>query len=268
MIKTFHFLSGLHRSGNTIVSALLNQHPEIYVSPLSNLSSVLWGIESEINYSENALRSDQNKDRCRRVQASIASTMYSDVEKPIVIDREKDWGHPANIDLAINYVNDRPKIIITVRDIIDVLGSYIDINMERQLLEANNHNVYSLQYKDPVEAVAEYAMRPDGKIQRTMFCIANAIRDTRVDVHIVEYEHLLDNPQHVMSSIYEFLNVENFYNNFQNISKLEKDNDLINGNNPNLHEIRKSLSRSNKNYKEILPDIIVKRYSGMEFWRK
>lgn len=268
MNKQIHFLSGLYRSGNTVLSALLNQHPEIYVSPISPLSSLLWANEVTAANDENIKRNDENQTRFHRVQQSYAQTLYADVDKPIILDREKDWGHPANINLAVSYVSEFPKIVITVRDIVDVIGSYIAIHRDLLVREADAFDVFSLQYKDEVEAIADYLMRPNGNIQRTLFSIANALRTQQVSTHLVEYEDLVFMPEKVMSETHAFLGATPFINDFNNIVKIEQDNDVAAGHNADLHVVRKTLSKRQVSYRDVLPKSIVRRYSDMEFWRQ
>jgi hypothetical protein len=37
---------------------------------------------------------------------------------------------------------------------------------------------------------------------------------------------------------------------------------------PEMHDVRSTISRSNNNPLEILSDNIIKKYSGLEFWRE
>ena len=52
-------------------------------------------------------------------------TFYKSVDKPVIIDREKDWGTPGNLDVIKAFVTPTPKIIITVRDILEIIGDYV-----------------------------------------------------------------------------------------------------------------------------------------------
>ena len=48
-MKTLYFLGGFPRSGSTLLGSLLNQHPDIYVSPTSPLGDVVTDIEKIFN---------------------------------------------------------------------------------------------------------------------------------------------------------------------------------------------------------------------------
>ena len=43
MQKQFYFLSGLPRSGSTVLAAILNQHPDVHTSSTSGLLDVMFG---------------------------------------------------------------------------------------------------------------------------------------------------------------------------------------------------------------------------------
>ena len=45
MNKTLHFLSGIPRSGSTVLAAILNQNPETHVSTTSGLVHALDGLD-------------------------------------------------------------------------------------------------------------------------------------------------------------------------------------------------------------------------------
>jgi sulfotransferase len=83
----------------------------------------------------------------------------------------------------------------------------------------------------------------------------------------VEYNDLVLKPQETMTGIYKFLGMPNYEHNFNKIEKVESDDDVALGLPKNLHDIRKSISRSSTST-DILSDYIKHKYSNMEFWRK
>ena len=44
-------------------------------------------------------------------------------------------------------------------------------------------------------------------------------------IHLVEYSDIVQNPRETMNKIYNFLELPNFKHNFDNIEKIEKEND-------------------------------------------
>lgn len=267
MDKTYHFLAGLPRSGNTLLSAILNQNPDIYSSPLSPVPTLMWEYSRSCYYMEQTNRNIENKDRAEKFLSSFISNFYADVDKPVIIDRDKDWGTPANLDIIKNYITPTPKIIFTVRNITEILASFIRMNSDYIINASISRNVYINNYLSIQDRIAEYLMQPNGDIDKALLGLASAFYpENKGMFHIVEYKDLVSKPKEIMAGIYKFLDMPEYKHNFNNIEKLESDNDVVIGLPEDLHKVRKSLSVSDTST-DILSDYIKHKYSNMEFWR-
>jgi sulfotransferase len=267
MEKTYYFLAGLPRSGNTLLSAILNQNPNIYSTPLSPLLDLMWEYSKSYNYLNSIKRNKENKDRGAYLLSSFFDTFYKNVEKPVIIDRQKDWGMPGNLDLIKKHITESPKIIVTVRDILEILASFIQLDSDRLRSDAINDNAFVNIYRSEEDCICEYLMQTNGDIDRALVSVASAFYLENKDIfHIVEYNDLVSKPQETMSSIYKFLKLPDYTHDFNNIKKIELDDDIGLGYPENLHDVRESLSRSSTSV-DILSDYIKHKYSNMEFWR-
>ena len=267
MDKVYHFLAGLPRSGNTLLSAILNQNPNIYSTPLSPLPGLMWDYLNSCDNMEHINRNKENQINAEILLSSFFDTFYKDVNKPVIIEREKSWGTPANLDLIKNYVTSTPKIIITVRDILEIIASFIKIDHEYLRINVANSGAFINNYRSFEDSVAEYLMKPNGDIDKTLLSLASAFFPENKGIfHIVEYNDLILKPEETMSGIYKFLELPDYKHDFNNIEKVESDNDEVLGLPKNLHDIRKSLSKSSTST-DILSDYIKHKYSNMEFWR-
>jgi sulfotransferase len=268
MAKTnYHFLAGLPRSGNTLLSALLNQHPSIYSSPLSPVPFLLYNNHQEVINSEMYARNEENQIRCKRVIENIIKTFYQDVQKPIIIDRDKAWGTPANLEIIKKYITDTPKIIFTVRDILEIIASFVAMDANYLKNDTANSGLYINNYRSPKDTVAEYLMRLNGDIDKALLSLASAFYPENKGIfYIVEYNDLILKPEETMSNIYKFLGLPDYKHDFNNIKKIEVDNDTVLGLPKDLHNVRESLSKLTTNT-DILSDYIKHKYSNMEFWR-
>lgn len=266
MEKTFHFLGGLPRSGNTLLSSILNQNPDIYSSPLSPLPSFLWDISSRLE-EESVARNKSNKERTENFLLSFLDNFYKDVNKPVIIEREKVWGTPDNLDVIKKYITPNPKIIFTVRDILDILASFCKLDFDFWRNQAESNNYFLANYRSREDLICEHLMATNGLIDKILLSLAPAFWEENKGVfHIVEYKDLLENPEETMSKIYAFLEMPSYEHDFANIIKAEEDNDEVVGLPKTLHDVRKSLSESTTNV-DILSDYIKHKYSNMEFWR-
>jgi sulfotransferase len=268
MNKTYHFLAGLPRSGNTLLSAILNQNPEIYSTPLSPLPSLMWDFLESANNSEQINRNIENKIKTEIFLSSFMDNYHKEVEKPVVIDREKAWGTPANLNVIKQYITPTPKIIFTVRDILEIIASFIKMDANYLKNGAHDANYYISNYRSEKDIVAEYLMSLNGDIDKGLLSLASAFYPENKGIfHIVEYNDLVFNPEETMNGIYDFLEMPHYNHNFNKIEKVEKDNDESIGLPKDLHSIRKSLSQSSTSL-DVLSDYIRHKYSNMEFWRE
>jgi sulfotransferase len=267
MNKTYHFLAGLPRSGNTLLSALLNQNPDIYSTPLSPLPSLMWDFANTCNTAEQVIRNTENQIKAEIFLSSFMDNYYKEVEKPVVIDREKAWGTPANLSIIKQYVTPTPKIIFTVRDILEIIASFIKMDADYLKREAYDSRYYMANYRSEKDLVVESMMRLNGDIDKGLLSLASAFYpENKGMFHIVEYNNLVFNPEETMAGIYDFLEMPHYEHNFKKIQKVETDNDEVLGLPKDLHDIRKSLSNSSTST-DILSDYIKHKYSNMEFWR-
>jgi len=75
-------------------------------------------------------------------------------------------------------------------------------------------------------------------------------QDTKV--LFVKYEDLCLNPELEMKRIYDYLGVEQYQHDFENINQITKEDDEVYGLTSDLHQIRTQLSMQQPDYKQIL----------------
>ena len=267
--KQYYFLTGLPRSGNTLLAALLNQNKDIYVSPLSPLPEVLFQLENIKETNENTLRNVEQRVRVQECMSTISSVFYSNIKSKVIIDRNKSWGSPVHLPLIKNFINPRPKIIYTVRNITDIIASYINLDIKFFKDEYFSGELYSSFYLNDNDGMADYIMRLNGPIDSALCNLANCLKEeNKKYIHIVEYDDLVKNPSTTMQNIYKFLELEDYNHNFDNIKKIELDDDSAIGLPPNMHKVGGSIEKSKTYANDVLSEYSINKYSNMEFWRK
>lgn len=262
-----YFLSGLPRSGNTLLSALLNQNPEIYCSPLSTLSTIMYQMQTNLTENATCIRNEENYKRTCESITNYPKIFYKDVNKPIIIDRDKYWGTPGNLFLIKEFITPTPKIIFTVRDILEILASFVKLDFENILTKAKNANLYMSEYRSSLDLVCEYLMLPNASIDKSLLSLSSAFKpENKGMFHIVDYNDLVNNPEETMKNIYTFLEIDHFKHDFLNIKKQEVDNDLALGYSENTHNVFPVLKNPLIS-KDILSNYIKQKYSNLEFWK-
>jgi sulfotransferase len=265
MDKTYHFMAGLPRSGSTVLSALLNQNPQVYASPQTDLVGMLYELESKIpNYE--SYKAGLFYDGYMAVMKNVATNFYSKIDKPIIIDKNRGWGTPYNFTELSPYVNPDGKVILTMRPILEVLASFVKVAKESEkvtnYLAYLNQNLWVSNYRDQTDAMVENLMQPNGEIDRAIFSIANLLKNHRDRVYVVWFDDLTENPEQTMKGIYDFLGVDSCNHNFKNIKEVDKHDDLNAFGIVGLHDIKKKLAKPKTDPSEFLSEYVVQKYGN------
>ena len=123
-MKKFYCLSGIPRAGNTILSCILNQNPNIAVSANSLVSETLFKLE-KWKETDTAFQNFPDERSYNSMAKSIIPSYYSEWEQDYILDRST-WGTPDNYKLLQKYSPNEIKIICLVRDVAEVVSSFID----------------------------------------------------------------------------------------------------------------------------------------------
>jgi sulfotransferase len=262
-MKSYYFLAGLPRTGNTLLSSILNQNPTIYSSPLSPVSEMLWR-HDQVTYGENSVRLNDKKG-LENIGNNILDNYYSNIDKPVIIDREKSWGTVANFGFIKKYITPNPKIIFTTRPVTEILTSFLKILPTQSLaLDADmiRNNWYVREYLTINDNYCDFLMQPWGQINSLLTSI-DTIEKNKDNFCLIKYEEIINTPQEAMNKIYNFLELPIYEHDFNNITKLEVDNDEATGLPANLHEIRPQLKKISQDPKEVLSKYIIDKYSNI-----
>lgn len=90
-MKTYFFESGLPRSGSTLFTALLNQHPQIHAGPLSPVIEAMYYQEKYFFEDSEHFIAYPKPLHARKVISSIIDNYYFDINEPYIIDKNRAW---------------------------------------------------------------------------------------------------------------------------------------------------------------------------------
>jgi sulfotransferase len=264
--KTYYFLAGFPRTGNTLLSALLNQNPDIYSSPLSPISSYLWEFEKINNQTE--VSEFVKIDHALHLGNQIIKQYYQNINKPIIIDREKSWATPTNIGLIKKYITSTPKIIWTYRPILEILASIIKILPEHSYVDRGmeNDGWFYKTYLSKNDNRCDYLMRPYGQIDRSLLGHNEVLNKKNSQMfYLINYNDLVTNPNKILTELYKFLELPNYKHDFNNIKNNEKSNFVIDEKPKGWHDIRPQLKTISQDPKEVLSEYVINKYSNMGY---
>jgi len=78
-MKKYYFMSGLPRSGSTLLSSILNQNPRMHSGPSSPVVATMLALESSLSNDELYLAYPK-PDQARKIISSVIDNYYSDVD--------------------------------------------------------------------------------------------------------------------------------------------------------------------------------------------
>ena len=254
--RKLFFLVALPRSGNTLLASILNQNPDIAATANSmtlEIMKVLFLLkETDVfkNYPDH--KSLDN------VLNTVFDNYYKDWPQRIIVDRGPVTT-PGNFNLMQKHFGNRFKVIVLVRDLIDVLASFV------KWFE-NEPTAYPNKLGKNIEEKLWALMDKNGSIAKELIAIQNAFNYKEI-CHFIKYDDLVKNPQQTITNLYQFLDEPLYPHQFSNLKQFQlngigyDDKELGN----NLHMIRTEVRKEDNPYKSMIPKSIVDAYGHITF---
>ena len=208
--KQLLFLVAQPRSGNTLFTSIINQNPEIAATPNSITLEIMKDLfllkqtDVFLNYPDH--KSLDN------VLDSVYDTYYKDWPQRIIIDRGPVMT-PGNLQLMQKHFRRPFKCIVLLRDLMDVLASYMQWYTENPDAFPNRYNL-----KTDEEKLA-MIMNKDGAVAKELDAIKNAYNYPEL-CHFVKYDDMITNPEQEFRKIYKFIEEPYFNHRFENLDQI------------------------------------------------
>ena len=269
MHKKIYTLSGFPRSGNTLLSCILNQNPAVQATGHSFIPDIFYNL-AKVKRAPIYLNFPDS-DSYDNVMKNIISNYYKDWNTDYIIERG-NWITPFNFKMFKKYAPNEIKIVILVRTIIDVIKSYLKICQNNPLFYINReYNALDKTelYTDEIETKCDLIMKKNDHIDTAIYSIKWLVENNHLsDIYIVEYENLVNNPKETVQSIGEFYGLPPFEYKFTDLQQLEVNDLMYNdkGLSAPIHTIRTDKIEKSVNEITLSPKVINK-YSNLEFWR-
>lgn len=266
-MKTYYFIAGLHRSGSTLLSSILNQNPRFYSGPLSPVLNIISNLENCLPNEEFYVASPKPQ-QAHELLSSVIQHYHSDVDKPVIFDKNRLW--TKHINYIEGYVKQRAKIICPVRDVSEIVTSFL--SLIHKTYDGENFNSIDKSIISSGKPLNDYnrcTFILDGFLKDALDSLKYSFENNLLDrILIVEYKDLVSSPQKIFKNIYNFLEEEYHEHDFNHIKNLNLVRDSDYYHLPGLHDVRENLEIIPKDPKKFLPKDILDRCNGLEFWRK
>ena len=263
-MKDIFFLHGLPRAGNTVFGSIMNQNKDVAVTANTLCCDIIGEIYSL--QKTDIFKNFPDHSSLQNVTKNVLNNYYKNWDKKYIIDRGP-WGCPENLKF-LKLIKQDIKIIVLVRDVIEVLGSFLAWSEKEPSSFVNQYEAKTREEK------CHMLMNKEGQIIKELIGIKHLLDYQPKEMyHIVDFNNLVKNTEQTIDNLYNFLGIPKYKHDFNNIGQFKVNNmnydDTIMG--KGLHTLKEgAISNYKEDYDayEIVPKSIIDTYKECNFWIK
>ncbi|ODN70129.1 sulfotransferase family protein [Methylobrevis pamukkalensis] len=258
--RQFHFISGLPRSGSTLLSAILRQNPRFHAGMSSPVATLFEAIISQVS-AGSELSTMVDAAQRRRLLRGLFDSYYADNPAEVIFDTNRAW--TAKLP-ALMALFPQSKLICCVRNVAWIMDS-----MERQF--RGNAFENTKLFNSPAERSTVYTrVEALAHANRLVGFPWHALKEACYSefadrLVLVDYDLLTTRPADCIGLIYAFLGETPYAHDFDNVSYDAPafDTELgVDG----LHRVHPKVAPRPR--KTVLPPDLFQRYANIAFWQK
>ena len=256
--KQLFFLVAMPRSGNTLFASIMNQNKDLVVTANSITLEIMKDLF--LLKQTDVFQNYQDHKSLDNVLNSVYDVYYKDWPQQTIIDRGPVTT-PGNFELMQKHFKRPFKCIVLVRDLVDVLASYMKWYTENPDAFPNR-----LGLKTDEEKLS-MIMSKDGAVAKDLIAIKNAYNYPDL-CHFVKYDDMVTNPEQEFRKIYKFIDLPYFNHRFNNLNQININglsyNDTVVG--TNMHTVKTERVEKKYNpYIEKIPTRFKEKYGHIKF---
>lgn len=227
------YLSGLPRSGSTLLCNILAMHSDVESTPSSYLHNCIINAYSFLSSNEKQLEGleevDKYQDRISKCFGAMLDHWCLPHDGKVLIDKNRGWF--LHVDI-LEKIDPNYKIIVTLRDLVGVFNS-IEKQHRKTILLKHPEDRSIVGPEGMVMQRYKNAFAPFGLVGGTL----RTISDLRIQsedyinkilnrIYFIRFEDLLVSPQETIDSVFEFIGVKPEKINFENIKQSTHEEDF------------------------------------------
>ena len=256
--KQLLFLVAQPRSGNTLFASIMNQNPEIAATPNSITLEIMKDLHL-LKQTDVFLNYPDHKS-LDNILDVVYDNYYKDWPQRIIIDRGPVMTI-GNFQLMKKHFKRPFKCIVILRDLMDVLASYMKWYTENADAFPNRYNLKNDEEK------LRMIMNKDGAVAKELEAIKNSYNYKDM-CHYVKYDDMVTNSEQEFKKIYNFIGEPYFNHRFNNVDQVSVNglsyDDKVVGS--NMHKLFDGPVRKVYNpYIEKIPERIRQKYGHIRF---
>lgn len=257
-MTALHFISGLPRSGSTLLAALLRQNPRFQAGMSGPLAGLFDALLSQMS-ARNEFSVFLDDTKRERILHGLVDSYYADSDAEVIFDTNRSWC--ARMPALAQLFPDA-KVIACVRELPWVIDS-IERLVQRNVFSPSS--IFDYSPGGTVYTRASQVAGQDGMVGGPYDSLKQACYGAqRNNLLVVQYETLSTEPAKAMHAIYEFIGEPPFEHNYTRVDYDVTEFDRRAGT-PGLHTVHgevKAIPRES-----VLPPDLFGRFVNDAFWR-
>ena len=260
------FNSSMPRSMSTLLQCILNQNPDIAATPTDPVLEYLYG--ARMNYT--------NTPEVKAIDQELAletwrgfcwgglegyATNYSD--KPHLCIKTR--GGTIHYRWFESFMPYKPKMICMVRNLKSIFSSMEKLYRNNQESHQSIQNHAEMKGTSTAKRIDSWVASPPVglALERLQQCFLEGINK---EVLYIRAEDLTSYPQREMDKIYQYLELNPYKHDFDNVEQSIKEDDSVYGLTSDLHTIRQKVQPLTPDYNTILGKQVCDWIDGNFAW--
>lgn len=257
MATQLHFISGLPRSGSTLLAGILRQNPRFHASMSSPVAGLVNGALEQMG-AGGEFYSFFDEHKRKTICKALIEAYYSDKSHPVIFDTNRQW--TARIHQLVELV-DNFKVICCVRNPAWIMDSFEKIYRKNPF---DYSRMFNAATRQTVYSRCESLIGAGGVVGGAWTALKEAYYGEFSDhLLLVDYDLLTQHPARTVELIYKFIDEPLFEHDFNDVDYKESEFDQQLGV-KDLHTVKKKVEF--KSRRSILPPDLFVKYQEMDFW--
>jgi len=227
MIEKVFYQSSMPRAGSTLLQNILAQNPDIYATPTSGICDLLLNAKSnftngiEFKAQDSKIMEAGFRGFCK----SALYGFYNNItDRRYVIDKCRGWSVTYDF---INWFDSDPKVIIMVRDLRSIVSSLEKKFRQNQHLDTGLQNWNDMK-GTTVDKRIDIFLNTAPPLYAPIDIIYDVIvRKISKKCLFIKFEDLTRNPETELIKIYNYLGIDYYKHDFNNVEQFTQENDAF-----------------------------------------
>lgn len=267
--KKFYFIAGLPRSGSTLLCSILSNNPRFTAGASNPILGWMMTMQSTIN-KEELFQADPRPKEATEMVASMIHQYYACDSTPVIFSKNRGWS--AHAGTIMHYkIDDNPKIICTVRDIAEIVTSFVSlIHKHCPTGETNMVDAYLVQEKMELtdDNRCAHLASAGGTCGIAALALIEGLKNDRKHIYLVEYDDLVNDTENTIKKIYEFIGEEYYPHKFTDLKNVKQERDKEVYGLPDLHFVRPEINKTSTKPEDLLSKEAIESCRNLDMYKE